>query len=740
MMWMTPTRTFGIRNQYSLESLLRHSPCVHVNVVAPYLPVGFFKVFTDLGYNVTVTRLNMATLEPYAPDVGTPGHAWVSNLADWKSWKHFPVHLSDIVRMLVLHARGGSYMDFDHIVLRDMFHVKNGVGSEICHDDNPDCLTARQLQRLTIVHQQSLPNARSGNARTAFVDKEGGLQVRYTPCNGVLINWDAGHPVLAMLLRTADNDYDPACWGCLGPRLWGKLLKSFTSFLRTWDSSVSFTLLQPAILYPWSYERAVEHMQGQVRASDELVNRFGSLGVHFYGSTTAGTQMGVGSSMHRHVSSNALFGGTLVTCGDASNCCTAAAAGRHLLSRVAPEQYRGRAKPFTSFTTYPSDEVLFAKWSLEKRAVLMCHVDWLGIREATMKIARAIEVPVVMVRSVEPHRVQQKIKHLMLDYGLTALLIQGVPPGSYELARYLWAHGVARASVVYHSGVSVHNIAVEESGLIGEAFSGAQSRYFEIAFIENDQAAWAMQLGVPSCALTTTFVPQSYSHTRVEPAPLRIGLLGTGTRLAVKNFFTQLAAACMVPGAEIHVNFLPPGPWATWHPNFCVGNIITRGVMKSDEFSAALATMHVNLYVSWTDAVPNVVADSLAARVPVIIADTTPWFDTSPLLSHLLVEPRSDDPLAIYRRTLRVIAFVRDYADLFLNAVDKMLRASHEAAVSSWLCYARGLVKGELWCASGVQRECNPVLEPNPLAAFELEKETQGRLASLVAGMQTWDT
>ena len=56
--------------------------------------------------------------------------------------------------------------------------------------------------------------------RTGFRHR-GGLG---TPCNGVLINWEPSHDLFRTMLRVIDESYDPGCWGCLGPRLLGKVL------------------------------------------------------------------------------------------------------------------------------------------------------------------------------------------------------------------------------------------------------------------------------------------------------------------------------------------------------------------------------------------------------------------------------------------------------------------------------------------------------------------------------------
>ena len=124
--------------------------------------------------------------------------------------------------------------------------------------------------------------------------------------------------------------------------------------------------------------------------------------------------------------------------------------------------------------------------------------------------------------------------------------------------------------------------------------------------------------------------------------------------------------------------------------------------MDSVTFARWLGKMHVNMYVSWTDAVPNVVVDSLAAGVPVIVSDTSPWFDGSPELKDLLVEPRSDDPGAIYRRVVRTLAFARDHRPTFTRLVKDMLERSRARAVASWDCFLNGLAAGGgIMCSDG---------------------------------------
>ena len=256
---------------------------------------------------------------------------------------------------------------------------------------------------------------------------------------------------------------------------------------------------------------------------------------------------------------------------------------------------------------------------------------------------------------------------------------------------------------------------------------------------------WARHMAVPACAMPSTFVnagqlrsiesngpraiplPRSWGGAVKGNRALRIGLLGTATRLAVKNFWTQIAAACMVPGAEIHVNVLPAGPWQKWHLNYCSSRVVKHGNMKSVVFEKALKTMHLNMYASWTDAVPNVVGDSLAAGVPVILGDTTPWLDTSPLLRELLVEARTDDPNALYRRMLRVITFVARHESTFLHEVRKMLTSSNTRAMLAWGCFVRGLAQRKRSClvfngtSDTSEAVCRDIVA-NPAQEFGIDK------------------
>ena len=224
--------------------------------------------------------------------------------------------------MFVLHAEGGSYMDFDHIVLRPMMHLRNAVGTEICHPENVHCLTVAQLAQYNVTRELRREHSATGAAAASAAPgsakelPEEVLQrarfdghLRFTPCNGVLINWRPKHPLFTMMLLMAERVYDPANWGCLGPRLLGRVLVKAGGSPKVFKRvQGSFHLLQASMLYPFSYETVAAHLRVDMPDTDRLVAEFGSIGMHFYGHMSAAVPLQAGSTMHRHLARSRLFG------------------------------------------------------------------------------------------------------------------------------------------------------------------------------------------------------------------------------------------------------------------------------------------------------------------------------------------------------------------------------------------------------------------------------------------------
>ncbi|GMI11275.1 hypothetical protein TrRE_jg5199 [Triparma retinervis] len=305
MIWTTPPKTFTARNQWTIESLFKQHPCATISVYSNTLPMDTFKTMEDFGFEVKVVRYDFSKIAT----PGEPGHEWTVKMGQYRNTLHFHVHTSDMLRLLLLFAHGGSYVDMDHITTGPILGAKgpgtNLFGGEECHNDNPDCMDTRGLHQLNAINPKYI-DSQDYPGRSGFQSTAGYEAPRYTPCNGVLLNWEARHPIIAAALRDVDNHYDPTCWGCLGPRLFGRLLNQAAEVNSSFEN---ISILPAGVLYPVDYSDISSTLSSTRRYDvEKFMSNTTSLGIHFYGKITSNVQIEPGSTMEIILHQATIFG------------------------------------------------------------------------------------------------------------------------------------------------------------------------------------------------------------------------------------------------------------------------------------------------------------------------------------------------------------------------------------------------------------------------------------------------
>ena len=311
MIWTSAPSTFSERNQWAIESVLASEPCSRVRVFTNTLPLDFFDTFADYGFSVEVVRFDLSAGSDLVGLAGSPGSAWAKGMDEWAKGQYFHVHLSDMLRLFVLYRFGGTYLDFDHIVLQSMRGLPlNTVGAEICFSDNPDCLERQQLADIGVLGRSPddlQPVADSDNADEETASRMSfNTHNLYTPCNGVMANWTPQHPLIAAALAFADEHYDRKCWGCLGPRLFGRLLLDAHEA----GDKVQLSLEPPGRFYPFDYKSVRLHMTEAVSLTEAVLDDttgWSVLGAHFYGKVSADIKLLDRSTMGRLVRGHTIF-------------------------------------------------------------------------------------------------------------------------------------------------------------------------------------------------------------------------------------------------------------------------------------------------------------------------------------------------------------------------------------------------------------------------------------------------
>ena len=86
----------------------------------------------------------------------------------------------------------------------------------------------------------------------------------------MLLNWQAWHPILFEGLTHFDDDYDAECWGCAGPRLFGRLIPKYAS------------AAGPRMLFPVNYREVSKTFETHDQMLLDCIDNE-SVGFHLYG-------------------------------------------------------------------------------------------------------------------------------------------------------------------------------------------------------------------------------------------------------------------------------------------------------------------------------------------------------------------------------------------------------------------------------------------------------------------------
>ena len=199
--WTTASHTFTSRQVAVLESIFFHHPNAQVSIYSNFLSLNdapFFR-YINLGYSLFIERYSNQILlrklfeikvaRPEYSDVVNQVELWMQYWDKWQSGKYFYSHVTDLMRFIVLCHQGGTWIDFDAVVVQSFDGYRNAVGRDIAGIINQGCSWCLGVGDLYLAP-------------------------------GVLINWDQYHPMLmrAMAIGFDSKVYDSNCFNCVGPK------------------------------------------------------------------------------------------------------------------------------------------------------------------------------------------------------------------------------------------------------------------------------------------------------------------------------------------------------------------------------------------------------------------------------------------------------------------------------------------------------------------------------------------
>jgi len=226
MTWISPSRLFGKREMFCLESIFKAHPKGCVAIVSKSMDSkrgkDLLRPLTEGEYKVL----------PVAPDLSllfseTPAGPWLEGLkAAQFDPGMIPItqNLSNLLRLVLLYKYGGIYLDVDVLVLKDVSGLKNCVG-------------------IQTVDEQ---------ART------------WTSLNNAVMIFDQKHPLLLKLIQEFTTHFDGNIWGHNGPDMVSRVVMN----LAFNDPAYEFNIMSPTAFYPVDWLRIPKYFRRPKNANE----------------------------------------------------------------------------------------------------------------------------------------------------------------------------------------------------------------------------------------------------------------------------------------------------------------------------------------------------------------------------------------------------------------------------------------------------------------------------------------
>lgn len=226
MTWISPSRLFGKREMFSLESVFKAHPKGCVVIVSKSMDSkrgrDLLKPLVEQGYKAL----------PVAPDLSllfrdTPAEPWLEGL---KAGEFDPgmipitQNLSNLLRLVLLHKYGGIYLDVDVLVLKDLSGLNNCVGIQ----------TVNERARI------------------------------WTSLNNAVMIFDQKHPLLLKLIQEFTAHFDGNAWGHNGPYLVSRVVMKVAFN----DAAYDFNIMSPTAFYPVDWFRIPKYFRRPKNANE----------------------------------------------------------------------------------------------------------------------------------------------------------------------------------------------------------------------------------------------------------------------------------------------------------------------------------------------------------------------------------------------------------------------------------------------------------------------------------------
>jgi hypothetical protein len=313
-------------------------------------------------------------------------------------------------------------------------------------------------------------------------------------------------------------------------------------------------------------------------------------------------------------------------------------------------------------------------------AIALLHPDWRGVASSARNL---FPVSLAIDDIVTPNNAPE-IANLLLDSGCRRLVIHSFPLSYIHLIDAL--HRMDRSVEIFAVWYSSFLQASERYGwrsfrAVKELTAHGHIR--KLGFAKAGMAEVMNRMGIPAGLVLSTVPKIPAGPSLPNEGGPHLGLYAVRLAIWRKLPYAMLAATTAIPGAVVHVSGADQRV-EDFVRELDIQAEVRRRPIPQEEIGAALARMHVNLYVTLSECCPMLPLESLSEGAPCLIGPNSHLFEEDQYLFDRLVVPfpdrndvigwyieraidERDEIIAAYRR------YVRSYNERSQEALHEFL-------------------------------------------------------------------
>ena len=272
--------------------------------------------------------------------------------------------------------------------------------------------------------------------------------------------------------------------------------------------------------------------------------------------------------------------------------------------------------------------------------------NWSGVSHATHSLfpSDTFSFPQYYSRTVYSEKELLAIAKKISDLSFEWVVFSGFP--EYFRALICNIHST-KISSIFHGALS--EVGEKNCSLRTVLSLVGAGKIQRVGFVKKGLAEYFSQTLHLQCFYLPllTRIPENLTEIYPEPG-LHIGVFGNNS--FNKNIHNQVAAALLIPGANIHVLGKDDFTYLQVHKR-----IVHHKQMSRPEFISLLGSMTINLHISFSESWGQIVTESLAMGVPCLTSNNNGIFDYDDFLANELIVYNYDNPWLIAKQISNVL-------------------------------------------------------------------------------------